>query len=73
MNFTGDGCHCVGKGASVACHTERLVFPSEYCLRLFIPLIAICSRGFNDIILAALQYRSDWSKLLSDSVGQKDM
>lgn len=60
------------KEASVAWHTERLVFPSECCLWWFILLIAICSQVLMTSFLQ-LYSRSDWSKLLSNSPGQKDI
>ena len=58
------------KEASVAWHIEKLVFPSECCLWLFILLIAI----YSQVLMASflqLYNRSDWSKLLSNSVGCK--
>ena len=56
------------KEVSVAWHIEKLVFPSECCLWLFILLIAIY---FQVLMTSFLQLynRSDWSKLLSNSVG----
>ena len=56
------------KEASGARHVERIVLPSECCLWLFILLIAI----YSQILMASffqLYSGSDWSKLLSNSVG----
>ena len=60
------------KEASVAWRIERLVLPSECCLWWFILLIAIYSQVLMTSFLHLFN-RSDWSKLLSNSVGWRTL